>query len=94
MGVDAVGPRAHGLFRGDTVDVRDPEHRMRVLVSVPEVFGEEMRWAEACAEPNAGSVPAVGQQVWVMFERGSFDAPVWLGVVPALGQQPTPPPGD
>ena len=53
------------LARGLAVDVRDPEYRMRVLVSVPTVFGDEMRWVDACAVPNAGSVPAVGQQLWV-----------------------------
>ena len=72
---------AHGLFRATAVDVRDPEQRMRVLVSVPQVLGEDPGGPRRARHQGAHSVPSTGQPVWVMFERGNPDAPVCSGLL-------------
>ena len=63
----------------------DPEQIGRVLVQVPDVLGEiPSSWAMPCV-PAAGIqagcfiVPPIGSQVWVEFEQGDPDYPIWTG---------------
>lgn len=77
-----------GLYRGTVTINIDPERRGRLQLSVPNVLGYlPSSWAEPCA-PLAGPtgpgmgvymVPPPGASVWVMFERGDVNRPVWLG---------------
>ena len=77
-----------GKYRGLVVQNVDPLLRGRLLVSVPEVLGPDPSgWAEACV-PLAGApgspmgvyvLPPVGAGVWVEFERGDPDLPIWSG---------------
>ncbi len=77
----------YGKYRGFVVDNNDPEQRGRVVVSVPSVLGEEPTgWALPCS-PFGGAtnqglfmVPEVGSQIWVEFEEGNVDHPIWTGV--------------
>ena len=77
-----------GKYRGTVVNNIDPELRGRLLVNVPDVlsFGPSS-WAEPCV-PLAGPtgppmgvymVPPIGAGVWVEFERGDQDHPIWSG---------------
>ena len=57
----------------------------RVLVQVPDVLGIiPSSWAMPCV-PAAGIqsgcfiVPPIGSQVWVEFEQGDPDYPIWTG---------------
>ena len=63
----------------------DPVQIGRVLVQVPDVLGETpSSWAMPCV-PAAGIqagcfiVPPIGSQVWVEFEQGDPDYPIWTG---------------
>lgn len=77
-----------GLYRGTVTVNADPEFRGRLLLSIPDVLSfVPSTWAEACT-PLAGPtgppmgvymVPPIGAGVWVMFEHGSVDKPVWMG---------------
>jgi hypothetical protein len=77
-----------GLYRGTVTLNVDPEMRGRLLLSIPDVLSfVPSTWAEPCA-PLAGPtgpgmgvymVPPVGAGVWVMFEYGDPNKPVWLG---------------
>jgi len=69
-----------GTYRGSVVDDMDPMSRSRLRVLVPEVFAEESVWAEAslpAMDRAAFRMPTIGDEVWVSFERGDTDAPVW-----------------
>jgi hypothetical protein len=77
--------RYHGKYRGLVVENIDPEQIGRVLVQVPDVLGLiPSSWAMPCV-PAAGiqagcfMVPPIGSQVWVEFEQGDPDYPIWTG---------------
>jgi Type VI secretion system/phage-baseplate injector OB domain len=77
--------RYYGKYRGLVIENIDPEQIGRVLVQVPDVLGEiPASWAMPCV-PAAGIqagcfiVPPIGSQVWVEFEQGDPDYPIWTG---------------
>ena len=84
-----------GKYRGKVTNNLDPTNLGRIQVSVPAVFGDfELNWAMPCV-PYAGSqagfyaIPPVGASVWVEFEAGDPDHPIWTGGFWALGEVPT-----
>lgn len=75
----------YGKYRGLVIDNIDPEQIGRVLVQVPDVLGEiPSSWAMPCV-PAAGIqsgcfiVPPIGSQVWIEFEQGDPEYPIWTG---------------
>ncbi len=97
------GVRHFGKYRGMVLNNVDPMQMGRLQVQVPDVLGEAMSsWAMPCF-PVAGqqmgffSLPPVGAGVWVEFEQGDADYPIWSGCwygsaaeVPALALASTP----
>lgn len=77
-----------GVYEGTVVSNSDPELRGRLLLSVPDALSLlPTTWAQPCT-PLSGPtgppmgvymVPPVGAGVWVMFERGDVDHPIWIG---------------
>lgn len=84
-----------GKFRGKVENNIDPQLMGRVQVSVPAVLGEgTLSWAMPCAPyggPGVGlfSVPPNGANVWVEFEGGDPDYPIWSGCFWGLGEAPS-----
>jgi len=84
---DNSGP-FYGKYRGIVVQNIDPESRARLICTVPDVLGlVPTTWAECCA-PLAGPtgppmgvylVPPIGAGVWVEFEQGDPNKPIWTG---------------
>lgn len=75
----------HGKFRGRVVGNFDPLGIGRIQAEVPDATGRERStWAMPCT-PVAGdtrglfSVPPVGSGVWIEYEGGDIDRPVWVG---------------
>jgi len=77
-----------GKYRGTVMNNIDPERRGRLLVSVPDVMSLlPTTWAEPCV-PLAGPtgppmgvymVPPISAGVWVEFEYGDPNHPIWVG---------------
>lgn len=74
-----------GKYRAVVTDNLDPLFIGRVRASVPDVFGDdESGWAMPCA-PFGGdgmgffAIPNVGAGVWLEFEHGDPDYPIWTG---------------
>ena len=74
-----------GKYRGKVTDNKDPLKLGRIQVQVPAVFGEGRNsWAMPCT-PYAGKdiglfmAPPVKTNVWVEFEGGDPDYPIWSG---------------
>ncbi len=77
--------RYFGKYRGTVASNIDPELRARVQAIVPDVLGTQpTTWAMPAvpyAGPGAGFValPPVGAGVWIEFEQGDPDFPIWTG---------------
>jgi uncharacterized protein involved in type VI secretion and phage assembly len=77
-----------GKYRGTVINNIDPEQRGRMLLLVPDVLGPApTTWAEPCV-PLAGPtgtpmgsyfLPPIGAGVWVEFEQGDVNHPIWVG---------------
>jgi hypothetical protein len=69
-----------GIYRAKVLDNVDPLMKRRLRVLIPEVTGDDGVWAMACL-PVGGpdTIPSVGDAIWVAFESGDPDRPVWLG---------------
>jgi uncharacterized protein involved in type VI secretion and phage assembly len=92
-----------GKYRGTVVNNLDPMKQGRIQVQVADVTAlTPTTWMNPCL-PIAGiqsglfTIPPVGAGVWVEFEQGDINNPIWLGgfwgsaaTVPALAQA-TPP---
>lgn len=77
-----------GKYRATVINNIDPEMRGRLMLIIPDVSSIiPSTWAEACV-PLAGptgppmgiyAVPPIGAGVWVEFESGDPNYPVWVG---------------
>jgi hypothetical protein len=94
--VERIGSTYYGKYRGLVSDVSDPENRCRIKATLPVLLdGEQCGWAMPVL-PFAGDghgmvmLPAVGSGVWIEFEAGNLDLPLWSGCWFADGQRPEP----
>ena len=80
-------------FRGTVIENVDPEGIGRLKVNVPDVLGGDEKFAMP-ALPFADNavgfcmLPPVGANVWVDFEQGDINRPVWSGCFWAEGEAP------
>ena len=75
----------YGKYRGVVTDTDDKLKLGRLRAIVPDVTGEhESGWALPCV-PYAGdkfgafALPKKGSNVWIEFEHGDPDFPIWTG---------------
>jgi uncharacterized protein involved in type VI secretion and phage assembly len=74
-----------GKYRGTVVNNVDPMQMGRIQAIVPDVTGTlPGSWALPCvpmAGPQAGQfvLPPIGAAVWIEFEQGNPDYPIWTG---------------
>jgi hypothetical protein len=75
----------YGKYRATVVNNVDPEQRGRIQAIVPDVLGlTPSSWAMPCV-PLAGKLsgsymlPEIGAGVWIEFEQGDPDYPIWAG---------------
>lgn len=74
-----------GKYRGTVTANVDPLQRGRLQVQVSDVSGLVPKfWAEPCLpfvgrQSGAWCLPQIGAGVWVEFEQGDPDHPIWTG---------------
>jgi uncharacterized protein involved in type VI secretion and phage assembly len=92
-----------GKYRGTVINNVDPEQRGRIMAIVPDVSTVvPSTWAMPCL-PVGGmqmgmfTVPPIGAGVWIEYEQGDPDYPIWVGCfwgtaaeVPALARTAPP----
>ena len=78
-------PQYFGKYRGTVINNVDPMQMGRIMAQVPDVSNViPSTWAMPCV-PFAGIqsghfvVPAIGSGVWIEFEHGDADYPIWTG---------------
>jgi uncharacterized protein involved in type VI secretion and phage assembly len=77
-----------GKYRGMVINNVDPMQMGRLMVQVPDISGLiPSTWAMPCF-PVTGKqmgvwvLPVIGSGVWVEFEQGDPDYPIWVGCFP------------
>lgn len=80
-----MSERYYGKYRGMVLNNIDPMQQGRLQIQVPDVAGLiPTSWAMPCV-PIAGlqngmvATPLIGSGVWVEFEQGNPDYPIWVG---------------
>lgn len=88
------GKPHYGRYRGQVVSNDDSLKMGRIQVTCPDVLGKgRQAWALPSA-PYAGdgvgffAIPPEGADVWVEFERGDPDHPIWVGCFWGQGKIP------
>ena len=81
-----IDEKRYGKYRGVVIDNQDPQKRGRLKLRVASVLGDqETDWALPClpyggiAQQGMFMVPDVDAQVWVEFEEGDINRPIWVG---------------
>jgi uncharacterized protein involved in type VI secretion and phage assembly len=79
------GQKYYGKYRGTVLNNLDPLQIGRLLVQIPDVSNLiPSSWAMPCfpisgKQMGAYMIPQIGAGVWVEFEQGNPDYPIWSG---------------
>ena len=79
------GEKFFGKYRGTVLNNLDPLQIGRLMVQVPDVSNViPSSWAMPCfpisgKQMGAYMIPQIGTGVWVEFEQGNPDYPIWSG---------------
>jgi hypothetical protein len=100
------GPKYYGIYRGTVLSNIDPLLQGRITVVVPDVGSvTPSTFVNPCVsmagkQQGTFMVPEIGASVWIQFEAGDPDKPVWMGgswpdpaMVPVAALAPVEPPG-
>jgi uncharacterized protein involved in type VI secretion and phage assembly len=77
--------RYYGKYRGTVINVEDPMRMGRIMAEVPQVYGVlPSTWAMPCVafagiQSGEWCVPPLGAGVWMEFEQGDPNYPIWTG---------------
>ncbi|MCA9320232.1 MAG: baseplate assembly protein [Planctomycetes bacterium] len=91
-----MGKELYGKYRGKVVLNIDPMEQGRLVALVPAVSDQPLTWALPCS-PYVGDglgflmLPPIGANVWIEFEGGDADHPIWSGGFWAQGEAPAKP---
>jgi len=92
-----MSEKFYGKYRGKVESNTDPNQMGRLQVSCAAVLGEgKNSWALPCV-PYAGkgvgffALPPKGANIWVEFEGGDPDYPIWSGCFWGKGEAPAKP---
>jgi hypothetical protein len=68
--------RFYGIYRGIVADTNDPLDQNRIRMLVPQILGSATTgWAYPIFQTGI----EVNEPVWVLFEGGDPNFPLWMG---------------
>jgi hypothetical protein len=74
-------PKYYGKYRAVVTKIQDPKVMGRIKVSCPKVLGDyESNWCMPCLPYGYCALPKIGDSIWIEFEEGDPDKPIWVGV--------------
>lgn len=88
------GQKFYGKHRARVRDNLDPLGLGRLMPEVPSMPGMQLNWAIPCV-PYAGSqvgfyaLPPIGANIWIEYEGGDLNYPIWTGCFWGEGDLPT-----
>jgi len=69
-----------GAYRGMVVDTRDPANRGSIKAKIPVITGDSTsEWIPPLVSGGYVVTPPLGSQVWIVFEAGDVNFPLWIG---------------
>lgn len=72
-----------GKYMAVVYDNNDPKMKGRIRVKCPQIYGDSISdWALPCFTSHSFFVPEEGDLVWIEFENGDPDFPIWTGWIP------------
>jgi hypothetical protein len=83
----------YGKYAGKVINNVDPEQAGRMMVTVPSVTGDIPVWAMPSV-PYAGmqtgfyAIPPPQANVWIEYEGGNSEKPIWSGCFWGKGEAP------
>jgi uncharacterized protein involved in type VI secretion and phage assembly len=86
--------RYYGKYRGTVINVEDPMRMGRIMAEVPQVYGLlPSTWAMPCVsfagiQSGEWAIPPLGAGVWMEFEQGDPNYPIWTGGYWGSGAEP------
>lgn len=93
-GLEKFG-RYYSTYRGFVISNEDPDKMQRLQLKIPEVGGDTVYeyWAYphgVFSGPGYGSqvIPQIGEVVWVSFESGHPQVPIWSHGYPGITDVP------
>jgi uncharacterized protein involved in type VI secretion and phage assembly len=91
----SASQKLFGKYRATVTQTRDPLNMGRIQADLPQGFPvNSTNWALPCT-PYAGkqigffTVPPVGSSVWIEFEQGDIQKPIWSGCYWEADQLPS-----
>ena len=86
-----------GKFKGIVIDNNDPQKNGALMLQCPQVWGENVtlqKWVGSCgiwSGKNCGEVaiPQKGENVWIEFEQGNPNFPLWSYYRPLENELPS-----
>ena len=74
------------IYRGLVYDNRDPANKGRLKVSIPSQMGSAVTdWIWPAVSAGYLVTPPAGSQVWITYENGDREMPVWMGMTTTTG---------
>lgn len=76
------GKKYYGKYRARVTNIDDPQKMGRIKAICPKVLGpsEETAWALPNLPPGYFRLPKIGDLVWLEFEDGDPNYPIWTGM--------------
>lgn len=77
--------KLYGKYRGIVFDNEDPKKMLRIRAIVPVISEKPLMWALPCVDylgADSGSIKIPGKNdgVWIEFEGGDVNYPIWSGM--------------